>query len=111
MYIVTFKSTYISHVYNLIIVNQDIIYNETCLSRILYISKSCITRTLNKVQMRKILNLNLTCINRTPVYSKHKFLSQGGSVQTGFTVLCSLQFITEFVNNSLFTENAGESTI
>ena len=61
--------------------------------------------------MREILNLNLTCINRTPVYFKHKFWFHGGSVQAGFTVLCSLQFITEFINNSLFTENADESTI
>ena len=30
--------------------------------------------------------VNLTCINRTPVYSERKSWSQGGSAQTGFTV-------------------------
>ena len=35
--------------------------------------------------MREIL-VNLTCINRAPVYSEHKIWSQGDSVQRGFTV-------------------------
>ena len=31
--------------------------------------------------------VNSTCIYWTPVYSKHKDLSQGGSVYTGLTVV------------------------
>jgi len=43
-------------------------------------------RTLDKVQMKEMF-INLTYINRTPVYSEHNSLSQlGGYVQTGFTV-------------------------
>ena len=34
-------------------------------------------QTLNKVLMQEIF-VKLTCVNRTPVYSKHKSWSQGG---------------------------------
>ena len=54
-------------------------YNETCLKRTLNKPKSCINRTLNRVLMKEIF-VNLTCINRTPVYSEHKNWFQGSSV-------------------------------
>jgi hypothetical protein len=34
--------------------------------------------------------INLTCVNRTPVYSEHNSWSQWGSVYTGLTVLAFL---------------------
>jgi hypothetical protein len=53
--------------------------SEICLSWTLNKPKSCINRTLNKVLMQEIF-ANLTCINRTPVYSKLTRLSQWGLV-------------------------------
>jgi hypothetical protein len=38
----------------------------------------------------KEIFVNLTCINQTPVYSKHIHWFQGGSVQTGFTMFIFL---------------------
>jgi hypothetical protein len=52
-------------------------------------TESCINQTLNEVPMQEIF-INLTCINWTPVYYKHKSLSHGCSVKTGYTVLLSL---------------------
>jgi hypothetical protein len=46
------------------------VYSET-----LNKPESCINRILNKVPMHEIL-VNLTCINQTPVYFKHKSWSQ-----------------------------------
>jgi len=54
-------------------------YSEICLNWTLNLPKSCINQTLNKVLMQEIF-VNLTCINRTPVYSKHKSWSQWGLV-------------------------------
>ena len=50
-------------------------YSETCLNSTLNKPESYIKRTLNKLLMQKIF-VYLTCINRTPVYSKHKSFSQ-----------------------------------
>ena len=50
-----------------------------------YRASATLLRGPNQVQMREIL-VNLTCINRAPVYSEHKIWFQGDSVQTGFTV-------------------------
>ena len=61
-------------------------YSETCLNRTLINLKSCINRTLKKVQMKEIF-VNLTCINQTPVYYEHKSWSQGGFVYKGFTLV------------------------
>ena len=49
-------------------------------------TKFHINKTFNKVQMQEIF-VNLTRRNKAPVYSKHKIWFQGGSVQTGYTVL------------------------
>ena len=40
-------------------------------------SETCLDRPLNKVIMQEIFG-NLTCINGTPVYYKHKSWCQGG---------------------------------
>ena len=51
------------------------IYSDTCLNRTSTKPKSCINRNLNKVIIQEIF-VNLTCTNRTPVYSKHTSWSQ-----------------------------------
>jgi hypothetical protein len=53
-------------------------YSEICLNWILNKLKLYINQGLNKVTSQKILNV--TCLNRTPVYSEHKSWSQGGLV-------------------------------
>ena len=57
-------------------------YIETCLNWTLNITNSCINQSLNKFPMYQHF-ANLTCIIQIPVNSKHKSLSQGGSVYYG----------------------------
>ena len=57
----------------------QIYYSKTCLYRTLNKLKSCINQTLKKVSMYENV-VNLTCINRTPVYSEPQKWSQRGSV-------------------------------
>ena len=66
---------------------KGVLQKEVCHSSTIYslYSETCLNRTMNKVQKQRIF-VNLTCISRTPVYSKNKSWSQGGSYQTGFTV-------------------------
>ena len=61
------------------------IYSETCVNRTLNNSDSSINLNLDKVPMHKLF-VNLTCINRTPVYSKNKSWFLGDYIQTGLTV-------------------------
>ena len=61
------------------------IYSETCVNRTLNNSDSSINLNLDKVKMHKFF-VNLTCINRTPVYSKNKSWFQGDYIWTGLTV-------------------------
>ena len=56
------------------------VYSESCLSRILDTTKSCINQTLTKVSLQEIY-INLTCINQnTCLYPEVKSWSQGGLV-------------------------------
>ena len=83
-YIYQIKMCRLQHTYKTIS-----LYSKTCLNRTLNKPESCINHIKIKVPMMQIF-VNLTCINRTPVYSEHKSCSQGGSIKTGFTVLlCS----------------------
>ena len=85
----------------IILLGNWVRYNETCLNKILSNPKSCINQTssnlescinqtssnpescinqtLNQIRMKEIF-VNLTYINRTPVYSERKSWSQGSSV-------------------------------
>jgi len=60
-------------------------YSQTSLNRTMNKTESCINLTLNKFTVQEIY-VNLTCINRIPVYSEHKRWSQGWWVKTGVTV-------------------------
>ena len=64
------------------------VYSESCLSRILDTTKSCINQTFTNVSLQEIY-INLTCINQnTCLYPEVKSWSQGGLVQTGFIGHC-----------------------
>ena len=58
--------------------------SEICLNQTKNKPESCINGTLHVPEYRK--SVNLTCINRTPVYSKLKGWFQRGSVWIDFTV-------------------------
>ena len=67
-------------------VSECYTYSEAFLNQTLNKTESCTNQTLNLVPMQEIL-VNLTCINRTPVYSEHISRSQGSSLQTGLIVI------------------------
>ena len=90
------------------------IYSETFLNRTVNKPEFCIIPILYKVPVKEIF-VNLTCINRTPVYSEQKSGSQGCSVWTGFTVVaCSMANVGAcciFVNCAILLSNKTVAVI